>query len=231
MTEAPLIDLRQVTPAHCLGGQAVPVFQDLDLAIPDGHFVAVMGPSGSGKSTLLNLLGGIDRPQRGEIRFRGRRIDSLGDGALTRWRAATIGFVFQFYNLLPVLTAAQNVELPLVLTRLSARQRRERVEAVLGLLHLTERKRHLPAQLSGGQRQRIGIARAIVADPKLLLCDEPTGDLDRAAADEVLDMLRFLNREQGKTVVMVTHDDLAARAARRVLRLDKGRFVTPEGRA
>ena len=221
----PGIALQGVRKAYRMGGSEVVVFDDLTLEIPRGDFVAVMGPSGSGKSTLLNLVGGIDRPDAGEVRFAGHRIDRMGEGALTRWRGATVGFVFQFYNLMPVLTAAQNVELPLLLTSLSRRQRAERVETILELVGLEGRGGHRPSELSGGQQQRVGIGRALAADPELLLCDEPTGDLDRASADDVLRMLQVLNRELGKTVVMVTHDESAGRFANRVLKLDKGRFV------
>jgi putative ABC transport system ATP-binding protein len=189
-----------------------------------------MGPSGSGKSTLLNMLGGIDRPDSGEIKFGYTRIDQMSEAALTRWRGANVGFVFQFYNLMPMLTAAQNVELPLLLAPLNAQQRRERVKTILGLVGLSDRADHRPSELSGGQQQRIGIARALATDPKLLLCDEPTGDLDRKSADEILTMLQVLNREMGKTIVMVTHDDSAGRFAKRVLRLNKGQFGAGEGK-
>ncbi len=190
-----------------------------------GDFVAVMGPSGSGKSTLLNMCGGIDRPDRGEIRFDDYRIDSMSEAGLSRWRGSEVGFVFQFYNLMPMLTAAQNVELSLLLTGLNKRQRRERVDTILGLVGLGERRDHLPSELSGGQMQRVGIARALAVDPELLLCDEPTGDLDRKSADEILGMLQLLNHEMGKTIVMVTHDESACAFASRTLRLNKGQFV------
>lgn len=225
MEEMEGIALVDVTKTYRRGAAEVAVFDELTLRIPRGEFVAVMGPSGSGKSTLLNLLGGIDRPDAGQVRFGGARIDRMGEGALTRWRGATVGFVFQFYNLMPVLTASQNVELPLLLTTLTRRQRAERVETILGLVGLEGRDDHLPSELSGGQQQRVGIARALAADPELLLCDEPTGDLDRDSADEILRMLCVLNRELGKTIVMVTHDESAGRFASRTLRLDKGRFV------
>ncbi|NTJ10708.1 ABC transporter ATP-binding protein [Rhizobium lusitanum] len=211
-----------------LGRNTVTIFSDLTMTIAPGDFVAIVGPSGSGKSTLLNLIGGIDRPDQGEIDFEHARLSRMSESALARWRAANVGFVFQFYNLMPMLTAEQNVELPLLLTSLSARQRRERVETLLSMLGLADRRRHLPSELSGGQQQRVGIARALASDPKLLLCDEPTGDLDRESADEVLTMLRILNTELGKTIVMVTHDDAAARSARRQLRLDKGKFIEAE---
>ena len=184
-----------------------------------------MGPSGSGKTTLLNLLGGIDRPDAGEIHVAGERIDRLSEGDLARWRAANVGFIFQFYNLMPMLTAAQNVELPLLLTKLGKQQRRQHVETALKIVSLADRAKHYPREMSGGQQQRVAIARAIVSDPKLLLCDEPTGDLDRTTADEILSTLQILNRDLGKTIVMVTHDPAAARYARRTLHLDKGRFI------
>jgi putative ABC transport system ATP-binding protein len=201
------------------------VLQGLSLEIPKGDFLALMGPSGSGKSTLLNLLGGLDRPTRGEIDIGGQRIDEMSGGRLAAWRARHIGFVFQMYNLLPVLTAERNVELPLLLTSLSAAQRRTHVATALAVVGLTDRAKHYPRQLSGGQEQRVGIARALVTDPTLLLCDEPTGDLDRKSGDEVLDLLQGLNRDHGKTIVMVTHDPHAAARARRVLYLDKGVLV------
>jgi len=184
-----------------------------------------MGPSGSGKTTLLNLLGGIDRPDGGELTIAGERVDRLSEGALGRWRAAHIGFIFQFYNLMPMLTAAQNVELPLLLTSIPREERRRRLEIALGVVGLAERLKHYPREMSGGQQQRVAIARAIVSDPKLLLCDEPTGDLDRATADEILSTLQVLNRDLGKTIVMVTHDAAAARYAGRTLHLDKGSFI------
>ena len=207
------------------GKETIAVFDRLDLSIPRGDFVAVMGPSGSGKTTLLNLLGGIDRPDAGEITVAGARIDGLSEGELARWRAASVGFIFQFYNLMPMLTAAQNVELPLLLTPLKAKERRRHVATALDVVNLPDRAAHYPREMSGGQQQRVAIARAIVSDPKLLLCDEPTGDLDRASADDILTILQLLNRDLGKTIVMVTHDPAAARYARRVLHLDKGRFI------
>jgi putative ABC transport system ATP-binding protein len=207
----------------------VHVLESLDLDIADGEFLALMGPSGSGKSTLLNLIGGLDRPTTGEIEVAGRRIDSLGSGQLARWRADTIGFVFQMYNLLPVLSAERNVELPLLLTHLSRGERKQRVATALGLVGLAERARHKPRELSGGQEQRVGIARAIVSDPKLLLCDEPTGDLDRKSGDEILDLLQALNQRHGKTIIMVTHDPRAAARATRILHLTKGQLsLQPE---
>jgi putative ABC transport system ATP-binding protein len=207
------------------GKETISIFDHLDLAIPQGDFVAVMGPSGSGKTTLLNLLGGIDRPDGGEIHVAGERIDGLSEGELARFRAAKIGFIFQFYNLMPMLSAAQNVELPLLLTTLSKQQRQRHVETALKVVNLADRIKHYPREMSGGQQQRVAIARAIVSDPQLLLADEPTGDLDRGTADEILSILQLLNRDLGKTIVMVTHDPAAARYARRVLHLDKGRFV------
>jgi putative ABC transport system ATP-binding protein len=210
------------------GKETITIFDGLNLAIPRGDFVAVMGPSGSGKTTLLNLLGGIDRSDAGGIEIDGVRIEGLSEGELTRWRATHIGFIFQFYNLMPMLTAAQNVELPLLLTPLGRKVRRERVEAALGVVGLSDRLKHYPKEMSGGQQQRVAIARAIVSDPALLLCDEPTGDLDRATADEILLILQLLNRDLGKTIVMVTHDPAAAQYANRELHLDKGNFVEKE---
>src|SRR5499427_2584862 len=207
------------------GKETIAVFDHLDLSIPQGDFVAVMGPSGSGKTTLLNLLGGVDRPDAGEITVAGARIDGLSEGELARWRAANVGFIFQFYNLMPMLTAAQNVELPLLLTRLRGKERAKRVETALAIVNLADRVKHYPREMSGGQQQRVAIARAIVSDPDLLLCDEPTGDLDRTSADEILSILQLLNKDLGKTIVMVTHDPAAAAYARRIWHLDKGRFV------
>jgi putative ABC transport system ATP-binding protein len=204
------------------GSERIDVLQGLDVEIPRGDFLALMGPSGSGKTTLLNMLGGLDKPTQGTIEVAGERIDQLSAGALARWRARHIGFVFQLYNLLPVLTAERNVELPLLLTPLSKADRRRHVAAALSLVGLTDRAQHYPRQLSGGQEQRVGIARAIVNDPTLILADEPTGDLDRKSGDEILKLLQALNREHGKTIVMVTHDPQAAAHARRTLHLDKG---------
>jgi putative ABC transport system ATP-binding protein len=222
MAEESLVRVRSVSKEYKRGTETVHVLQSLDLEIPKGDFVALMGPSGSGKSTLLNLIGGIDRPSSGSVEVAGQRIDSLNDSALTRWRANHVGFIFQMYNLLPVLTAEANVELPLLLTKLSAAERRKRAQAALKLVGLADRATHRPRELSGGQEQRVGIARAIVSDPALLLCDEPTGDLDRKAGDEILDLLQALNQQQGKTIVMVTHDPQAAERAKRVLHLNKG---------
>jgi putative ABC transport system ATP-binding protein len=204
----------------------VHVLHQLDLDIPKGDFLALMGPSGSGKSTLLNLIGGLDRPSGGTIEIAGQRTDSLSDGQLGKWRANHVGFVFQMYNLLPVLTAERNVELPLLLTSLSSAERHKRVGAALSLVGLSERAKHKPRELSGGQEQRVGIARAIVSDPTLLLCDEPTGDLDRKSGDEILDLLQALNQQQGKTIIMVTHDPHAAARAKHVLHLNKGQLTT-----
>jgi putative ABC transport system ATP-binding protein len=201
------------------------VLQGVTLDLPQGDFLALMGPSGSGKTTLLNLIGGLDAPTEGSIEVAGDRIDKLSGGRLAAWRARHIGFIFQMYNLLPVLTAARNVELPLLLTKLSSAERAKRVQTALSVVGLADRAKHYPRQLSGGQEQRVGIARAIVTDPTLLLCDEPTGDLDRKSGDEVLNLLQTLNREHGKTIVMVTHDPHAAARARRTLHLDKGLLV------
>ncbi len=207
------------------GSERIDVLQGVSLEIPEGDFLALMGPSGSGKTTLLNLLGGLDTPTRGTIEVAGERIERLSGAKLSAWRARHIGFIFQLYNLLPVLTAARNVELPLLLTKLSKAERRKRVEIALSVVGLADRMNHYPRQLSGGQEQRVGIARAIVTDPTLLLCDEPTGDLDRKSGDEILDLLQTLNRDHGKTIVMVTHDPHAAARAKRTLHLEKGVLV------
>ena len=221
-----LVTTRNLTKTYQRGPEEVQVLHGIDLEIPEGDFVALMGPSGSGKSTLLNLIGGLDTPTGGEIEINGQRIDSLGAGQLAHWRSNHVGFVFQFYNLMPALTAQKNVELPLLLTRLSGSQRRRNAEIALQLVGLADRGRHRPNELSGGQQQRVAIARAIVSDPTLLICDEPTGDLDRQSAEEILALLQTLNREHGKTIVMVTHDPKAADHARRTLHLDKGVLVT-----
>ncbi|MCM5555122.1 ABC transporter ATP-binding protein [Pleomorphomonas sp. NRK KF1] len=223
--QPPYIDLKGIRKGYRIGAEMVSIFSSLDLAIAGGEFVAIMGPSGSGKSTLLNMLAGIDGPDGGQLRIGGKRLDQMGESARSAWRAHNMGIVFQFYNLLPMLTAAENVELPLLLKPLSARERRIRTEKVLDLVGLAGREKQYPTLMSGGQQQRVGIARAIVSDPGLLLCDEPTGDLDRKSADEILAMLGFLNKEMGKTIVMVTHDPQAARHASRTLHLDKGEFV------
>jgi len=220
-----LVTVRDLHKVFQRGGQRIDVLQGVNLDIPQGDFLALMGPSGSGKTTLLNLIGGLDTPSEGSIDVAGDRIDKMSGAKLSAWRARHIGFVFQLYNLLPVLTAARNVELPLLLTKLRKADRRKRVEVALSAVGLSERMHHYPRQLSGGQEQRVGIARAIVTDPTLLLCDEPTGDLDRKAGDEILDLLQALNREQGKTVVMVTHDPHAAARAKRTLHLEKGVLV------
>jgi putative ABC transport system ATP-binding protein len=224
MAEQSLVKLRGVAKDYKRGAETVHVLQELNLDIPRGDFLALMGPSGSGKSTLLNLIGGLDRPTGGSIEIDGQRTDSMSESQLGRWRANHVGFVFQMYNLLPVLTAERNVELPLLLTSLSASERRKRTSAALSLVGLSERARHKPGELSGGQEQRVGIARAIVSDPTILLCDEPTGDLDRKSGDEILDLLQALNQKHGKTIVMVTHDPHAAARAKRVLHLEKGQL-------
>ena len=220
-----LIEIRGLAKAYQRGKHSVEVLPQLDLEVPPGDFPALMGPSGSGKTTLLNLLGGLDKPSSGSITVGGQRIDQLGAGALARWRAAQVGFVFQFYNLMPMLSAQRNVELPLLLTKLSAADRRKRASIALQLVGLSDRAAHKPTELSGGQQQRVSIARAIVSDPTLLVCDEPTGDLDRATADEILQLLQMLNRDHGKTIVMVTHDPKAAEFASHQLHLDKGQLV------
>jgi putative ABC transport system ATP-binding protein len=227
---ATLVEVRGVTKVYRRGGATIEVLHGVDLDIPRGDFVAFMGPSGSGKTTLLNLIGGLDSPTSGSIVVDGQRIDRLSSGELSRWRAANVGFVFQSYNLLPVLSAQKNVELPLLLTSLSAAQRRRHARIALTLMGLADRAQHKPKELSGGQEQRVAIARAIVSDPTLLVCDEPTGDLDRATADEILTLLQMLNREHGKTIVMVTHDPKAAGYAQRRLHLDKG-ILAPDDAA
>ncbi|HEV7611977.1 MAG TPA: ABC transporter ATP-binding protein [Steroidobacteraceae bacterium] len=220
-----MVQIRSVTKVYERGKQKIEVLHELTLDIPKGDFVALMGPSGSGKTTLLNLIGGLDRPSAGEISVGGSRIDQLSSGQLARWRAHNIGFVFQFYNLMPVLSAEGNVELPLLLTKLSGAQRKKNVAAALAVVGLADRAKHKPRELSGGQEQRVAIARALVSDPQLLVCDEPTGDLDRKTADEILGLLQVLNREHGKTIVMVTHDPKAAEFARRTLHLEKGQLL------
>ena len=220
-----LIQLNNVTKNYRRGKEGIAIFDGLNLTIEKGDFVAIMGPSGSGKTTLLNLLGGTDRCDGGQIIFDGERIDGYSEGQLAAWRARSVGFIFQFYNLMPVLTAAQNVELPLMLTKLPARKRRDNVETALKIVELSDRAKHKPKELSGGQQQRVAIARAIVSDPKLLLADEPTGDLDRNTANDILRTLQQLNRELVKTIIMVTHDPEAARFANRTLHLDKGTFA------
>ncbi|MEX2663295.1 MAG: ABC transporter ATP-binding protein [Vicinamibacterales bacterium] len=221
-----LVSIHGLHKVYHRGGERIDVLQGVDLEIPSGDFLALMGPSGSGKTTLLNLMGGLDTPSEGSITVGGDRIDNMSGSRLSAWRARHIGFVFQLYNLLPVLSAARNVELPLLLTKLGKADRRKRVQVALSVVGLSDRANHYPRQLSGGQEQRVGIARAIVTDPTLLLCDEPTGDLDRKSGDEVLDLLQALNREHGKTIVMVTHDPHAAARAARTLFLEKGQLVT-----
>ena len=220
-----LIEIRDLAKVYTRGKQRVPVLQGVNLDVAAGDFFALMGPSGSGKTTLLNLIGGLDVPSAGSIVIGGQRVDRLGGAALARWRAAHVGFVFQFYNLLPMLSAQKNVELPLLLTKLSAGERRKRAAIALQLVGLADRAGHKPSELSGGQQQRVAIARAFVTDPTLLVCDEPTGDLDRAAAEEVLGLLQQLNRAHGKTIVMVTHDPRAAEHATHMVHLDKGELV------
>ena len=217
-----LVQLQNVSKTYTRGLQKVEVLHGIDLAIEAGDFVALMGPSGSGKTTLLNLIGGLDAPSGGSISVGGERIDQLSENALAKWRSSHVGFVFQFYNLLATLSARRNVELPLLLTRLSGAQRRARADIALQLVGLADRATHKPGELSGGQQQRVAIARAIVSDPTLLVCDEPTGDLDRQSAAEVLTLLQQLNRDHGKTIIMVTHDPKAAEFARRIIFLDKG---------
>jgi putative ABC transport system ATP-binding protein len=223
-----LVRIRDVHKHFSRGSERIDVLKGVNLEIPRGDFLALMGPSGSGKTTLLNLIGGLDTPTAGVVDVDGVHISDLSGGALSKWRSRHIGFVFQLYNLLPVLTAERNVELPLLLTSLSKSERRRRVAIALKIVGLSDRAKHYPRQLSGGQEQRVGIARAIVTDPTLLLCDEPTGDLDRKAGDEILDLLQALNREHGKTIVMVTHDPHAAERARRTLHLEKGSLLETE---
>jgi putative ABC transport system ATP-binding protein len=217
-----IVSMKGVTKAYVRGKQRVEVLRGIELEVQQGEFLALMGPSGSGKTTLLNLIGGLDRPDRGTITVAGERLEALSQGQLTKWRARHVGFIFQFYNLLPVLTAERNVEVPLLLTKLSAKERQRNVSAALTLVGLADRAKHKPAELSGGQQQRVAIARALVSDPSLLVCDEPTGDLDRETSDAILGLLQLLNRTHGKTIVMVTHDPLAASRASRRLYVDKG---------
>ena len=222
-----IVSLRNVVKHYTRGKQDVPVLDNLNLDIAAGEFVALMGPSGSGKTTLLNLIGGLDTPTSGQITVAGQRLDQLKSGQLAHWRANNVGFVFQFYNLMPMLNAQRNVELPLLLTRLSAAQRGANATAALTLVGVADRAKHKPGELSGGQAQRVAIARALVADPKLLVCDEPTGDLDRHTAEDILGLLQLLNRQYSKTVIMVTHDPKAAGYATRQLHVDKGQSVEP----
>lgn len=223
-----LIDVNEVSKVYHRGNMEIPVLEELILSVDEGDFLALMGPSGSGKTTLLNLIGGLDQPSHGSITIGDEHIDQLSQGQLANWRSRNVGFVFQFYNLLPVLTAQKNVELPLLLTNLSTAERKKRAQAALAVVGLEDRSNHRPSELSGGQEQRVAIARAIVSDPALLVCDEPTGDLDRATADEILELLQVLNKEYGKTIVMVTHDPKAAEFANRSLHLDKGRLASAE---
>jgi putative ABC transport system ATP-binding protein len=220
-----LVEIEHLSKSYVRGEQVVPVLTDINLVIREGDFVAMMGPSGSGKSTLLNLIAGIDKPDAGRLVIAGDDITQLGDTELADWRARTVGFIFQFYNLMPVLTAFENVELPLQLTALSRAERRERVELLLGMVGLADRMKHYPNELSGGQQQRVAIARALVTDPMLIIADEPTGDLDRQSAADILGLLDRLNTELGKTVVMVTHDPRAAEAAHHLIYLDKGQLT------
>ncbi|MEO8385505.1 MAG: ABC transporter ATP-binding protein [Betaproteobacteria bacterium] len=220
-----LVEIKHLVKGYTRGEQYVPVLHDITLDIARGDFVSLMGPSGSGKSTLLNLIAGIDKPDAGILRIDGQDIAELSESNLADWRASNIGFIFQFYNLMPVLTAFENVELPLQLTNLSKSERRQRVNMTLALVGLSDRMEHYPNELSGGQQQRVAIARAIVTDPTILVCDEPTGDLDKQSAADVLDMLKRLNEEMGKTIIMVTHDAHAAEAAKRIIHLEKGELL------
>jgi putative ABC transport system ATP-binding protein len=220
-----LVSVKNVVKTYTRGKQKVEVLHRLNLDIAAGEFLALMGPSGSGKTTLLNLIGGLDRPDQGEIDVAGQRIDKLSNRELAKWRARNVGFVFQFYNLMPMLSAERNVELPLLLTSLSRARRKQNVQAALQLVGLADRASHKPSELSGGQQQRVAIARALVADPSLLVCDEPTGDLDRHTAEEILNLMQTLNREQKKTIIMVTHDPKAAEYASRQVHLDKGALL------
>jgi len=222
---AAVVVLKNVVKRYVRGKQRVEVLHSLDLTVESGEFLALMGPSGSGKTTLLNLIGGLDRPDEGEVMVAGERIDGLSSGQLAKWRARHVGFVSQFYNLLPVLSAERNVEVPLLLTNLSRAQRKRNVQAALELVGLADRAKHKPAELSGGQQQRVAIARALIADPTLIVCDEPTGDLDRESAEDILNLLKTLNQKQGKTIIMVTHDPRAAAYASRKLYVDKGRLT------
>jgi putative ABC transport system ATP-binding protein len=222
--DSPFIELHNVTKAYQRGGQSVPVLDHLNLAVAKGDFLALMGPSGSGKSTLLNLIAGIDRPDSGTIMVGGNNIAALSESALAAWRAAHVGFIFQFYNLIPVLTAYENVELPLQLTTLSAADRKDRVVKALATVGLADRMDHTPNELSGGQQQRVAIARALITDPELIVADEPTGDLDRQSAEDILNMLQQLNQSMGKTILMVTHDPKAAEHARAIVHLEKGQL-------
>jgi len=231
MSEENLFTLNNIAKRFTRGKEDITIFDGLNMNIKKGEFLSIMGPSGSGKTTLLNMLGGVDRPSSGEILFNGKAVQNLSEGQLAQWRADHVGFIFQFYNLMPMLNAARNVELPLMLKRLSKAHRKKSIEAALKLVGLEDRAKHKPSELSGGQQQRVAIARAIVSDPDLLLCDEPTGDLDRATAGEILEILQLLNQDFGKTLVMVTHDPEAAKYASRRVHLDKGHFVEKEDAA
>ena len=226
MADESIVKLRGVAKTYARGGEEVRVLENLDLDVPSASWEALMGPSGSGKTTLLNLIAGLDRPTSGTVEVSGKRLEGLGEGALAKWRSSTIGFVFQSYNLLPVLTALENVELPLLLTSLGSAERKKRAQTALRVVGLEDRMQHYPRQLSGGQEQRVAIARAIVNDPTIIVADEPTGDLDRKAADEILSLLDKLNTQLGKTILMVTHDPAAAERAKIIRRLDKGKLVS-----
>jgi putative ABC transport system ATP-binding protein len=226
MADESIVKLRGVAKTYARGGEEVRVLENLDLDVPAASYEALMGPSGSGKTTLLNLIAGLDRPSSGTVEVSGKHLEGLGEGALAKWRSSTIGFVFQSYNLLPVLTALENVELPLLLTSLGSAERKKRAQTALRVVGLEDRMQHYPRQLSGGQEQRVAIARAIVNDPTIIVADEPTGDLDRKAADEILTLLDKLNTQLGKTILMVTHDPAAAERAKIIRRLDKGKLVS-----
>jgi len=221
-----LVDVKNLSKEYKRGGETLIVLDDLNLEIPKQDFLALMGPSGSGKSTLLNILGGLDTPSSGSVSINGERIDQMNSKQLSNWRAGNVGFIFQFYNLLPVLTAQKNIELPLLLTNLSSSERKKHVETALSIVGLSDRSGHKPSELSGGQQQRVAIARALVSDPDILVCDEPTGDLDRNTATDILNLLKSLNEDHGKTILMVTHDPAAADSAKRSLHLDKGKLTT-----
>ena len=221
-----LVDVKNLSKEYKRGGETLVVLDDLNLEIPKQDYLALMGPSGSGKSTLLNLIGGLDTPSSGSVSIGGERIDQMNSKQLSNWRASNVGFIFQFYNLLPVLTAQKNIELPLLLTNLSSSQRKKHVETALNIVGLSDRSGHKPSELSGGQQQRVAIARALVSDPDILVCDEPTGDLDRDTATDILNLLKSLNEDHGKTILMVTHDPAAADSAKRSLHLDKGKLIT-----
>lgn len=221
-----LVDVKNLSKEYKRGGETLVVLDDLNLEIPKQDYLALMGPSGSGKSTLLNLIGGLDTPSSGSVSINGERIDQMNSKQLSNWRASNVGFIFQFYNLLPVLTAQKNIELPLLLTNLSSSQRKKHVETALNIVGLADRSGHKPSELSGGQQQRVAIARALVSDPDILVCDEPTGDLDRDTATDILNLLKSLNEDHGKTILMVTHDPAAADSAKRSLHLDKGKLIT-----